>query len=358
MRIGLFPAHDDSTASSRIRVFTLQRSLEALGHDARLRDATGADVLVIQKRATSGTLKVAGEARRNGALIVYDVDDVDRDLWLTIAPNVLYRLLQKVDLVTTDTAGHRDILIRDYAAAPVEIVDDTIDYYPTGPVTPSVIPDSPLRVLWFGNVANISLFENYARVLKTIPDVEIVAVTNASSVADLSQRIKGVSFVPWSRESFVGILQSCALSVLPHDGSDKDRAKSNNRMIASITWGVPAIVSRTIEYERTAREAGVTPALFNDETELVAAIEHFRSREARRAYLAAAQPEIWRLYSPEAVARKFLDIVARARRRRDDAPPTGYLPWLRRASHGHIASALVLDARHVAARMLYGSGRG
>jgi len=352
MRVGLFPAGEEGTASSRIRVFTLQRSLTALGHDARLREAEGAGVVVIQKRATAKTLELIDAAQKNGALVLYDVDDVSHDLWPTIAPHVLHRLLQRVDLVTTDTAGHRDALLRDYGAARVELVDDTIDYYPPAPAAVRLPSGTPLRLLWFGHVENLALFENYVRVLKTLPDVEIVVVTNASSVDALSRRIPGVSFLPWNREAFLPVLQSCALTVLPHDGSEKDRAKSNNRMIASITWGVPAIVSNTPDYERTAREAGITEALFSNEKELVEAIERFRGVDARRDYLQSAQPEIWRRYSPEAVAKQFLEVVARTPRRTEGAPRTSYLAWLRRASPGRMASALLWDARHAMAGLL------
>jgi glycosyltransferase involved in cell wall biosynthesis len=350
MRVAIFPAHDDNAASSRIRAFTLLKTLSLLGHDARLRDAAGADVVVIQKRVTPRTIAVVDHAKREGALIVYDVDDVGRDLWYFTAPSTLHRLLHRVDIVTTDTAAHAALLERDYSVERVEIVPDTIDYYPAGPVRVAVDTDRTLRILWFGNAANITLFEKYSRALANVPRVELVVATNRSAIPRLSQRFPHVSFVPWSRDDFVALLQSCALTVLPHDGSESDRAKSNNRMIASIAWGVPAVVSRTPEYVRTAIEAGVADALFGDERELVSAIERLRDAGARRAYLDAAQSEVWLRYSPAAVAERFVAVVKGARRHVPALPP--YSRWLRRATHGHIASALVHEVRHVAARWL------
>jgi hypothetical protein len=350
MRIAIFPAHDESAASARIRSFTLQRSLAAMGHDARLRDSEGADVLFVQKRATSNTLTLVREARQQGSLVLYDVDDLGRDLWYHIAPSVLHRLLPMVDVVTTDTSEHRDLLLRDYGVPSVEIIPDTIDYYPTGPVRLPLTDTSPLRVLWFGNVANISLFEKYAHTLASMAGVQTVAVTNARAIERLSAHWPAVDFVPWSRNEFVSVLQSCALTVLPHDGTEADRAKSNNRMIASITWGVPAIVSRTPDYVRTAQEAGVEYALFNDESELIAAVERLRTASARLAYLDAAQSEVWRRYSPAAVAMRFLEVVQSAKRQ-NAISPDGYLRWLRRASRGRVASALMLEAMHIASRL-------
>ena len=66
-----------------------------------------------------------------------------------------------------------------------------------------------------------------------------------------------------------------------HDGSEWDRAKSNNRMITSIAWGVPAVVSCTPEFERTAIEAKVPYAIFAGKTDLPATIERLRPPEVR-----------------------------------------------------------------------------
>jgi hypothetical protein len=350
MRIAIFPALGESAASARIRSFTLLQSLQAMGHDARLRDAADTEVVFIQKRATPHTVGVVRDARRRGALVIYDVDDLGRDLWYHIAPSVLHRLLPMVDVVTTDTAAHRELLLRDYGMRSVEIVPDTIDYYPTGPVRVPLSDSSPLRVLWFGNVANVALFEKYAHALTPMRDVEVVAITNAGAIDRLSSRLPAVKFLPWSRREFIPMLQSCALTVLPHDGTEADRAKSNNRMIASITWGVPSIVSRTPDYIRTAQEAHIEYALFGDQSELIAAVERLRTATARAAYLESAQSEIWRRYSPAAVAERFMEVVHNAKRE-NAATPDGYLRWLRRASRGRVASALMLEVMHVASRL-------
>ncbi len=362
MRISIFPAHDDSAASARIRAFSLQRSLSALGHDARLEDAGPADVLFIQKRATPETLALARRAARAGTLVIYDVDDLGLPLWYSVAPTVLFRLLRVAHLVTTDTAGHRDLLLSDYGARAVEVVPDTIDYSPAGPARPDLPEGDLLRVLWFGHATNLPLFERYALRLAALQGVEVVVSTSAAAIAPLSARFPSIAFVPWTKDGFVALLQSCALTVLPHDGGENDRSKSNNRMIASITWGVPAVVSRTPEYERTAREAGVEQALFDGPEELGEVVERLRSPAARRAYLEAAQGEVWRRYSPEAVARRFL-AVAVAGRDLPRAPAhregvrelPEFVSWLRRTSPGTVSRAVVREAMHWAARW---AGRG
>jgi hypothetical protein len=351
MRIAIFPGGDEDRASSRIRAFTLAKALCAAGHDARLGDAKGAEVLLIQKRASDRTIQSASAARRAGALIVYDADDLGTALWWFIAPRTLYRLLPLVDVITTDTLLHAEALRRDLGFEPVEVVPDAVDYYPIAPVRPALPPETPLRIIWFGDANNFPLFTRYAKALRTVPRCEVIVVINANAIGGLTRRFPEISFVPWSRDTFPIILQGAAVSLLTHDGTEVDRAKSNNRMITSITWGVPSVASRTPEYERTARECGVANAIFWDESDCIAAIERLRGVAARREYLDVAQPQVWRRYSPAAVAQRFLDVVAGARKgspRQD----LGYFPWLLRASRRRVIPALLSDARHAAAPWL------
>jgi len=351
MRIAIFPGGDEDRASSRIRAFILAKALRDAGHDARLGDATAAEVLLIQKRASARTIQIATDARRNGALILYDADDLGTALWWFVAPRTLHRLLPLVDLVTTDTKPHADALRHDLGFDRVEVVPDAVDYYATAPARPTPAPETPLRIIWFGDASNFGLFTRYTSTLAAVPRSEVIVVTNPDAIEALAPRFPKITFLAWSRETFPGILQRAALAILTHDGTELDRAKSNNRMITSITWGVPVIASQTPEYERTARECGIEEAIFRDDEGCIAAIERLRSVNARQAYLDIAQPEVWRRYSPAAVAQRFIDIVDSAR---DGAQHqgNGYLRWLLKASRGKVIPALRSDVRHAVAPWL------
>jgi hypothetical protein len=154
------------------------------------------------------------------------------------------------------------------------------------------------------------LFEQYASTLSKLNNVQLVVVTDVAVIASFSGHYPGIICLPWSLSTFVSILQSCHLTCLMHDGSEWDRAKSNNRMVTSIAWGVPAVVSCTPEYERTATEAMVPYAVFTGKTDLPATIERLRPLEARSAYLATAQPYVWSRYSPKAIAANYVRIAA------------------------------------------------
>ncbi|MHB8628332.1 MAG: hypothetical protein ACYDBJ_24945 [Aggregatilineales bacterium] len=317
MHIAILPADTPDAASSRIRAYTLHEALNSLGSVQATRGYSDtADVLYVQKKLTPRVLDTVKRAKSRGLVILYDVDDTGTALGNWAPAESLARMVELADVVTTDTAGHRDQLLGQ-GISRVEIVPDAIDYFPQAPVRLQQADASPLRVLWFGNLSNIGLFERYLDVLQTIADVQPVVATGsygayglAGSAKHYALRYPSVEFVPWSRLTFIQTVQKCHLSCLMHDGSDLDRAKSNNKFITSVTWGVPAIVSDTPEYARTAREAGVEYAIFADPDHLAEAIERLRYAQARAAYLAAAQPIIWEQYAPQVVARLFLEVVA------------------------------------------------
>ena len=241
--------------------------------------------MVVQKKVTDEILNLAGKAKDQGATIVYDVDDLSSALDYWTSPAHFAGILELADLITTDTEGHREFLMKNCEASRVEIVPDCIDYYPDSPCPVLTKDAAPMRVMWFGSIGNIDLFQKYAEILRSIPDVEVVVMTGAESIRDYAATHSGITVVPWSRAGFIESLQSCHLTCLMHDGSEIDRAKSNNKMITSIHWGVPAAVSRTPEYERTAREARIEDALFESDRELRMVVERFRPAEMRRNYL-------------------------------------------------------------------------
>lgn len=309
MNIAFLPAETEDTASSRIRCYTIQKTLASNGLSCTIGDGWNSYILFVQKRITYEIMAQAIKAREQGGIIIYDLDDLGPALDYYTKPELLVEMISLADLVTTDTEGHKEYLLSRYPSLNVAIIPDAIDYYPSAPVSNPQVEANPLRVLWFGSIHNIGLFEKYAATLAELPDVEVVVATGTSGIEKYRTAYSSITFVPWSREGFVRTLQTCHLSCLMHDGSEIDRAKSNNKMITSISWGVPAVVSRTPEYEKTAIAAGVEFAVFQNEQELGERIERLRPSLSRRDYLLKAQPVVWKHYSPRSVAILFLQTI-------------------------------------------------
>src|SRR5437763_4577712 len=131
--ISCLPAGSEDTASSRIPVYSLQKAMAKQGVCAAVGFEPESDVVVVQKKVTDEILNLAGKAKDQGAAIVYDVDDLSSavDYWTSRAH--FGTILELADLVTTDSAGHREFLMGNCEGARVEVVPGWIDFYPDKP---------------------------------------------------------------------------------------------------------------------------------------------------------------------------------------------------------------------------------
>jgi hypothetical protein len=318
-------------ASSRLRAYSLADALEARGVSVTInaRNPVGTDVLYVQKNCSLKTLSRIREAQIQGTIIIFDVDDFHTE---ESAGPLLRKIISVADMVTTDTDGHRRWLEESYKPAQVGIVPDTLDYAPDGPKRGNAPVSGDFRVLWFGSLSNIRTFEATLATIVTLNGVRMVVITDPHDIAMYSRRYPTVEFLPWNRRDFVEQLQGCHASCFSHDGGKSDLMKSNNKMIASIIWGVPAIVSNTPEYARTARELGVEWSVFKTPAELNDIISHLRRPEVRLDYLRRTQQLVWQSYSSAAIAARFLECVNEAgqnRRRRRMSRLIARMLWIR-----------------------------
>lgn len=309
MKISLIPAGDVATASSRIRVYSLQKELLKKGINASIGLQPNSDVIFVQKKLNPELIAKIKKEKKPNNLIIYDIDDSGPALDYWAKPELVKEMFGFADLVTTDTPSRLEFLNNQNLNLKVELIPDCADYFPEKPLPLNEIGDNRLRVLWFGSFSNIELFRPYITTLCNMPELDLVVITNQNSLAEIKADYPKIVTLPWSEDNFIQDLRSCHLTCLMHDNSGINSMKSNNKMIASIIWGVPAVVSKTTEYERTAKGAGIEYCLFNNQKEMVEIIENLRPTDKRREYLNSSQKIIWEKYSPEAVAKIFLNII-------------------------------------------------
>jgi glycosyltransferase involved in cell wall biosynthesis len=310
LHFSFFPAGAIHTASSRIRVYTFQKMLAEYGIHSTLGYSPRANIFFFQKKVSRKKIWLARMAKAMGKIIIYDVDDSGDDLWAWVSKSHFQKMATIADAVTVCSADQLKILTAESnIGAKAVVIANAIDYFPSAPVKLKHTRHDKLRIVWFGNRRNFGLFEKYVPALLQIPDTEIYAVVGNKYIPDISARQPAVKFLPWNVDNFTSVLQQFDIACLMHDGDVYDRAKGNNKMISAITWGVPAVVSRTPEYERTAKEAGIEDAMFSDEKELAHVIERLRDPAAREKYLQKAQDAIWKLYSPDVIAGQFINLV-------------------------------------------------
>ncbi len=309
-------------------MYTLARELTALGHPSTVGRDDRADVLVVQKLVNRKALFAAIAARERRALVLYDADDVGPALDFFAKPHRLQLMLSLADAVLTDTAGHGQTLATIPGMSPVHIIPDAIDYGLTAPRLPTLDEPGKLRVLWFGNWAGLAAFAPFGAAIAAEPGVELVLSTLRPEGRPLPPGLERATVVPWSRAAMPGLFASCHLSCLVHPGDPAALGKSNNRMVASICWGLPALVGDTPAYRETAQQLELTEAVFSDPAGARRALARWRSAAARRWYLERAQAPLWRQYAPAAVARTFLTTLAKLQRRQRAVGLTDYLQTL------------------------------
>jgi len=126
-----------------------------------------------------------------------------------------------------------------------------------------VAPDSPLRLLWFGNLGgiNVAMVANaLAGVVATLRKrpVELELVTRIAARNELeaigqqvrvAHRACALRVTPWSLEATEAALQRCDFVLIPHDmRAEWSRGKSHNRLVAAIRGGRFAIASPVPAY--------------------------------------------------------------------------------------------------------------
>ncbi len=283
MKIAWMPLYPEWGASSRLRVWSIHYELLRRGYDSSIGFDKAADILVVQKHQSFDDNIMC-----YGGKIIYDGDD--REVWGAIP-----RIIDFVDAVTTDTEGHRQEILEGLTEdkhSMVHVLPDTIDYFPHRPLQPS---DG--GVCWFGFYGNLPAAEPYLKELSKVTSVRLI--TNGVE-RDWAET------VGWDLRSFVGTLRASKISLLSHSVGDEN--KSNNKMITSITYGLPCIVSDTPEYSRLANEAGVEWSIATEPSQALEVYERLKRFDAREEYLSKVQPIVWDKYNIKVATDRFLDL--------------------------------------------------
>ncbi len=178
----------------------------------------------------------------------------------------------------------------------------------------------PRSVVWFGNYGAPHSDFGMLALLKAVPaleavsrevDLELVVVSNsdktfASYIAPLPIRSR---YVPWSPMAVFDALAQADVCLLPFGDDDFSVTKSANRAVLALAHGVPVVASPLSSHEPLRDcivigdwERGLRRYLGVDRV------------AARESDVAKARPLLDLLYSSEATARAWLEILNEAQR--------------------------------------------
>jgi hypothetical protein len=235
--IYFIPWGDKLTASSRLRVYNVLPHMEAsLELPETYKEG---DILIIQKALAMDELR---KAKSQGAKVIYDIDDNYLD------KQAFFDMAEAADMVTVGSVFFR----RYYPNAP--IIDDSLDW--DGTKKKDYTPKNLVGWHGYGNLNYIS------------------AIAPAFSLKDYSFRVivgepymefyKQYEVKKWTLETVDKDLSECDMCAFYLPDDDFSQAKGMNKLIKAWAIGLPCYVSRTPEYERVMKEAGIEGFIVED----------------------------------------------------------------------------------------------
>lgn len=272
----------NGTASTRLRVNQIAPHLGE--HSFTLpSEYQRDDVLIVQKQTAIQELR---KARRQGAVVLYDIDDD----WLDRAS--VQEMITEADLVTAGSHALHERVPRSV------LVDDSLDWDGT---TKNKDGDGKL-VGWTGYASSAEYLDEIAPHLLA-QGYRIRLITSS----DYQTYFKSpCQYVVWSPVTVDASLAECDLCAYYLPQTQFTYSKGMNKLLKSWAIGIPCAVSPMPEYARAVSEAGVDPAcLIHDWANL----PDLKWEPAMREYALT--------FSPERVAEQWKHAIAEARHYRD-----------------------------------------
>jgi hypothetical protein len=305
LKISFLPLGDANIASSRLRCYKLKDGLEKKNILCQIGFDDSCDILFIQKKTDEIALESAALCRQKGKILIFDIDDFPE---CPIFRKNSQTLASQADAITTATPEQKKIACSIFKRIPeskVFCLPNPIDYDLVTPNKKIHDVSIPLKIVWFGNIENYP--EWLMGPLSTLKDVELHAITNVSS--DILREYPYINFHDWTYSDFSEMISSFDLCILDHSGSEIINSKSANKMVTAISHGLPVLASRTPDYQRLAKFAGVDDWLFENVNTLLDHVERLRDPSCRNNYIISAQKIVWETYHIDNIIEKLGKII-------------------------------------------------
>jgi hypothetical protein len=229
------PIGDRNTASSRLRVFQIQPFIKdyIIGYPEEYKKG---DILIIQKVSALEELE---KAKREGAKVIYDIDDYYWD-----RPEYL-KMVQKADLVTCDTEKKAHLL--KYDNDNVKVIPDSLDW------------DGTYKEKY--EHKNIIGWTGYGNNTHYLNDIEIPKpfTLRLITTPDWPQYYKDnqAQSRPWSLDKVDKYLAECDLGIYYLPTKKFEEVKGMHKLLKNWAIGLPTYTSPMPDYVKAMDEAGV-----------------------------------------------------------------------------------------------------
>jgi glycosyltransferase involved in cell wall biosynthesis len=119
--------------------------------------------------------------------------------------------------------------------------------------------------------------------------------------------------VPWSLETVQREVFTGDIAVIPTSGTDRARAKSNNKLTMFMAWGMPVVTGELPAYSKVI-VSGVNGIIADSVDDWSKALLALRNAKARAAMGIRARRDVLQRYSIDSIGNEWIDLLNRLRR--------------------------------------------
>lgn len=313
-RIGWRPySRDPAVPSARLRSFLPYRYLTQVGWNIEMLDDTSRghyDCAVFQKAYTDEDLALAQRLAAEGAKIVFDLCDnhfynPGASHRLAQRAERVQRLVDLADVVTVSTpqVGHL------VGARPTFLIDDAFDVPSTGKLewarirVRAVGRGTRLRLVWFGSSGAESPAFGMVHLSHLMPVLERLSLSLpleltviSDSQEQFTRYVQPASiptrYLTWRRRNFASHFLEHDVCIVPVEKNPYTICKTNNRLVAALTLGLPVVAGLIPSYEEFAPWVS-----FEDWERHISA--YARDEDLRRAHVEGARRHIRETYTEQ-----------------------------------------------------------
>jgi len=260
------------------------------------------DVIFSQRHVDPSSPQVnsfLNDCKQNGTKIVVFVNDVYRE-----DHSRLSNWAKISDLILCPTKYHKDF-IQSLVDIPVRVMIDSIDYNLDSFITPQIKNPIP-KICWFGYPESyhksMMWYEPIIQEMINENLMEFHLITSSSFPSKFP-------IIPFDNSTFIETLKQfdgCILSHAPLDYNINTFVKSPNKLILSITLGVPCIVSNTPSYSKILTDTELKNYKFSGVDSFKKSLNLLLSYENRLEYLEKSQQYVLDNFSYTQMGKQFL----------------------------------------------------
>jgi glycosyltransferase involved in cell wall biosynthesis len=310
LKVGWFLYGDVNTGSSRIHGINIHNFLLA----NRMKSNILQSHPFMEPRLTiSNWEKIRILVSRYNTLIFQKVRDDKAMLFSKISRNFgIKTILLLSDLIDTPmiTSVDQVIVSSEYLKAYYNdkygvtsiVIEDAIEN--DIDTSKTHIQKDKLQLVWVGHQDNWETLEIVRQAMWDLADrrFELKTISNHPDAT-----------VPWSLETVQREVFTGDIAVIPTSGTDRARAKSNNKLTMFMAWGMPVVTGELPAYSKVI-VSGVNGIIADSVDDWSKALLALRNAKARAAMGIRARRDVLQRYSIDSIGNEWIDLLNRLRR--------------------------------------------